>query len=93
MSNSEVIVDEQALGEMSDCLKNYISQYREMLKDALRKIKLNSSDWNDEDFNSLLSAINSFNTDVDNVEEVTKQLIMRINEKIAAIHELHSMKI
>ena len=93
MSSSEVVVNEQALVEMSDCLRSYISQYREMLKDALRKIKLNSSDWNDEDFNSLLSAINLFNTDVDAIEEDTNRLIERINEKIVAIHELHNMRI
>lgn len=93
MSRSEVIVDEQALASISDGLKTYITEYKAMLEDAIRKLKTNSGDWNDEDFNSLLSAINSFMADVDKVENGTNQLITRINEKITAIHELHNMKI
>ena len=93
MSRSEVIVDEQALASISDGLKTYITEYKAMLEDAIRKLKTNSGDWNDEDFNCLLSAINSFMADVDKVENGTNQLITRINEKIAAIHELHNMKI
>lgn len=93
MSKSEVIVDEQALVSVSDGLKTYIAEYKVILEDAIRKLKTNSDDWNDEDFNSLLSAINSFMADVDAVEKETIQLTKRINEKIAAIHELHSMKI
>ena len=93
MSQSEVIVDEQALASVSDGLETYITEYKEMLEDVLRKLKINSNDWNDEDFNNLLSAINSFMADVDKVEKDTNQLTKRINEKIAAIHELHSMKI
>ena len=93
MSRSEVIVDEQALASISAGLKTYITEYKAMLEDAIRKLKTNSGDWNDEDFNSLLSAINSFMADVDKVENGTNQLITRINEKIAAIHELHNIKI
>ena len=93
MSLSEVIFDEQALESISDGLKTYIAEYKAMLEEAIRKLKQNSDDWNDEDFNSLLSAISSFAVDVGRVENSTNQLIKRANEKIAAIHELHSMKI
>lgn len=93
MSQYEVIVDEQALNSVSESLNTYILDYKEMLEDAIRKLKLNSDDWNDEDFNSLLSAINSFMADVDRVGKSTSQLMKRINEKIVAIHELHNMKI
>ena len=93
MSRAEIIVDEQALVSVSDGLKTYVTEYKVILEDAIRKLKTNSDDWNDEDFNSLLSAINSFMADVDAVEKETIQLTKRINEKIAAIHELHSMKI
>lgn len=93
MSQSEVIVDEQALASVSDGLKTYITEYKEMLEDAIRKLKTNSDDWNDEDFNSILSAIISFTKEVNNVECETDQLLNRINEKIDAIHKLHNMKI
>lgn len=93
VSQYEVIVDEQALNSVSESLNTYILDYKEMLEDAIRKLKLNSDDWNDEDFNSLLSAINSFMADVDRVGKSTSQLMKRINEKIVAIHELHNMKI
>ena len=93
MSQSEVIVDEQALSSVSSSITKFSADCRANIEDAIRKIKLNSNEWNDEDFNRLLSAINSFMADVDKVEKGTNQLTKRINEKIAAIHELHSMKI
>jgi len=93
MSQSEVIVDEQALSSVSDSITKFSSECRTNIEDAIRKIKLNSTDWNDEDFNRLLSAINSFMADVNGIDEATKTLNERINTKIAAIHELHSMKI
>lgn len=93
MSQNEVIIDEQALSDVSNSLVTYTKEYRELLVGTIRKIKLISSDWNDEDFNALLSAISSFMTDVDDIEEKTKQFIERINNRIGAIHELHNMKI
>ena len=91
MSQSEVIVDEQALLSVADSLTTYITDYKEMLEDALRKLKLNSEDWNDEDFNSLLSAINSFMPEVDKAEDEYKKLISKIKTKIDEIHELHNL--
>lgn len=93
MSSSEVIIDEGALVSVSESLKTYISEYRTTLENALRKLKSCGDDWNDEDFNSLVSAINSFMADVDNIENSTGQLTDRIDKKIAAIHQLHNMKI
>ncbi len=93
MSASEVIIDEQALLEVAKGINSYITDYKEMLESAIRKLKLNSDDWNDEDFNSLLSVINSFMVDVNKIENGTKQLSERISKKIDAIIELHSKKI
>lgn len=93
MSGSEVIIDEQALSEVAKGINSYITDYKEMLESAIRKLKLNSDDWNDEDFNSLLSAINSFMVDVNKIENGTKQLSERISKKIDAISELHNKKI
>jgi len=93
VSASEVIIDEQALLEVAKGINSYITDYKEMLESAIRKLKLNSDDWNDEDFNSLLSAINSFMVDVNKIENGTKQLSERISKKIDAIHELHNKKI
>lgn len=93
MSQTEVIIDEQALASVSDSVKTYIKAYRKHLKGAIRKLKLNSEDWNDEDFNTLLSAISSFMADIEGIENGTNQLSARIENKINAIHELHSMKI
>ena len=93
MSSSEIVVDEQALLETANTISNFSRQCRENFESAIRKIKTNSNDWNDEDFNRLLSAVNSFMSDVDNIDEMSSQLIDRINNKIASIHELRNIKI
>lgn len=93
MSQNEVIIDEQALSDVSNSLIVYVNEYRKMLETSIRNIKLNSDNWNDEDFNALLSAINSFMADIEMLEDEAKQLVVKIDNKINAIHELHSMKI
>lgn len=93
MSQPEIIIDEQALTSVSESINTYIQNYREALEDAIGKIKLSSEDWNDEDFNALLSAISSFMADIEGIENGTNQLTERIKNKISAIHELHNMKI
>ena len=50
MSQTEVIIDEQALASVSGSMNTYIKAYREALEGAIRKLKLNSEDWNDEDY-------------------------------------------
>ena len=93
MSESEVIVNEQALASVSASIRTYVAEFRETIETAVRNLKTNASDWDDEDFNSLVSAINSFLTDVEGMENATNQLAQRIDTKISQIHTLHSMKI
>lgn len=93
MSQSEVIIDEQSLMAVAKAINRYSKEYKEALESALRRLKQNSDDWNDEDFNSLVSAIGSFMVDVEMIENGTNQLMERIQNKISAIHELHSMNI
>lgn len=93
MGASEVIANEQALAVVSDGIRTYVSTYREIISTGVRGIRANSGDWSDEDFNSIVSAINSFLTDIDSVGNTTNQLVTRIDNKISAIHKLHNMKI
>lgn len=93
MSAEEVIINEQALADVACSLTTYVSSTRETIEAAVRSIRANSSEWADEDFDSLVSAISSFLKDVEGVENTTNQLVERINNKISAIHVLHSMKI
>lgn len=93
MSQNDTAFDEQALSEISKCLLSYSKEYREMIEAAVRKIGLNSGDWNDEDFNALLSAVASFGTDADRLEQITNRFCERINDKLAAIRQLHAMRI
>lgn len=93
MSQDEVIIDEQALAAVSNTIETYIKNYRENFESGIRKLKVNSEDWNDEDFNSLLSAISFFKADIDTIDLEITRLKTRINAKIEAIHALHNMKI
>lgn len=93
MSSSEVIINEQALADVASSIRTYVSSLKEAIESAVRSIRANSSDWADEDFNSLVSVVSSFLQDVEGIENETNQLVERINNKISAIHVLHSMKI
>ncbi len=93
MSQNDTAFDEQALAEISKCLLAYSKEYREMIEAAVRKIGLNSGDWNDEDFNALLSAVASFREDADRLEQSTNRFCERINNRLDAIRQLHTMKV
>ncbi|MCI9517966.1 MAG: hypothetical protein HFK08_01760 [Clostridia bacterium] len=93
MSASEVIISEQALTAIASSIKTYVATIRESIMTTLRSLKANGSEWSDEDFNSLVSAINSFLTGIESMDNATNQLVERINNKIGAIHVLHNMKI
>lgn len=89
----EVIADEIVLESLTVSLKDYLSEYKEILDSAIRRLKLCGEEWNDEDYNSLLSAINSFKRDLENISKDNNSLFNEINKKIDAIHELHQLKI
>lgn len=93
MSANEVVISEPALATVANSIKTYVATIRESIMTTLRSLKANGSEWSDEDFNSLVSAINSFLTDIDSMDGATNQLVERINNKISAIHILHNMKI
>lgn len=93
MSSSEVIINEQALFDVASSIRIYVSSLKEAIESAVRSIMANGSDWTDEDFNLLVLSISSFLQDVEGIENATNQLVKRINNKINAIHVLHSMKI
>ncbi len=93
MSGIEVVADVDALTSVSENIKRYTSSCHASIEESIRSIQANNSDWNDEDFDKLLSAVSSFIKDIENLEKGAGQLIKRIENKISAIEQLHSMKI
>lgn len=93
MSQETVVLDEQALGAVADALTTYGKSYREALEEAVRSLNRLGNDWNDEDFNALLSAISSFLSDLEAIDGSSAALTTKIQEKIQAIHVLHAIKI
>lgn len=93
MNQNETVFSEQVLSDISQILATYSAQYREILNDTMRKTSANSGDWNDEDFNALLSALKSFEPEADAIEKMTRQFTERISAKLDAIHQLRNIKI
>lgn len=93
MSASELILDEQALGTAAQALDTHVKECRTSVAEAVERLLSNSESWNDEDFADLVSAVNAFTADVEELSEVASQLIQRIGKKQSAIRELHSITI
>lgn len=93
MSSSEIIINEQALAAVSGSINDHINAVRDLLSETIEKLKANNEDWNDEDFEILLSAIKEFMAEAAEFESEAGKLTKRIEQKIDAIHQLHSMKI
>ena len=93
MSQNGIVSDPEVLVAISDGMGKYGKESLETLEESIRKLKANSDQWNDEDFNALLSAITSFMADMESIEATISQLQARINNKIDLVRELHSMEI
>lgn len=90
---ADVIIDERALDEASATVRVYLSGLDGVLNDAIRKIQASAGDWNDEDYENLLSAISSFMADMESIKAVGEEILSRLNAKIEAIHRLRNITI
>lgn len=90
---ADVIIDERALEETSATVRVYLSGLDSVLNDAIRKIQASAGDWNDEDYENLLSAISSFMADMESIKAVGEEILSRLNAKIEAIHRLRNITI
>ncbi|MBR2296052.1 MAG: hypothetical protein IKA43_01440 [Clostridia bacterium] len=91
--SDQVIIDEQALEATASSISTYTQGIKEALNEVIKHIQSNNGDWNDEDYENLLSAISSFMADVDTIESGASEIISRVNEKIEAIHRLRNIRI
>lgn len=88
-----VIVDQEALENVRDIIIQYFNSSKEIIEDAIKKISLQSEEWNDEDYSRLLSAIKSFLTRSENLAENSKEMLSAIDGKIKQIEILRNKKI
>lgn len=93
MSNERTIINEEALINVSYSITLFKENYREAIEKAIRELKSNIDEWDDEDFNCLVSAMSSFMADVEKIENQSNRIIKIIEDKISAIRALHSMNI
>lgn len=93
MGRSEVIVSEEALNSIASAIRTYIHDIHDVVTTAEDSITANKFEWTDDDFDSLLSAINSIVFNVDVIDGDSKKILERINKKIEAIQKLHKMTI
>ena len=91
MINEEVIINENALMDVSSTIKSYSQQIKMFIKNTLACFESLQSDWNDSDYDKLISALNSFDSDVISLENAVSQLVLRIDQKLQAIEQLHKM--
>lgn len=91
--SAQVIIDEGALEATASSISTYLQGIKSALDNAIIGIQSNGVDWNDEDFDNLLSAISSFMADVGAIDAGSTQILNRINEKIEQIKRLRGIKI
>lgn len=88
-----IIVDQEALETVRNIVIQYFNNSKEIIEDALKKISLQSEEWNDEDYSKLLSAIKSFLVRSDEMAENSKEMLAAIDGKIKQIEILRNKKI
>ncbi len=93
MNESKVVADVQALTTVSTTVKNFNSNLHELYEEFVRMLKLNGSEWNDEDFNKLVSAMKSFETELEQIDEHTQLITKETDAKIDKINQLHNLKL
>lgn len=93
MAGDEVRVSEEVLEDTAKLLAQCSASIREYFEKAIADVGRLSEDWNDSDFQDMLSAISAYNNELDTLDEKTGELISKAKEKIEMIHALHSINI
>jgi len=93
MNESKIVADVQALTTVSTTVKTFNSNLHELYEEFVRMLKLNGSEWNDEDFNKLVSAMKSFEAELEQIDEHTQLITKETDAKIDKINQLHNLKL
>lgn len=93
MNESKIVADVQALTTVSTTVKTFNSNLHELYEEFVRMLKLNGSEWNDEDFNRLVSAMKSFELELEQIDEHTQLITRETDAKIDKINQLHNLKL
>lgn len=93
MSTQDVVIDEDALLEISKALQNYKIQMEKSFEEALRLIEQNSDNWNDEDYNYFRSSVASLKKDFEDLEMDSNAFCNRIQNKVDAVLKMRGLKI
>ena len=93
MNESKIVADVQALTSVSTTVKTFNSNLHEIYEEFVRMLKLNGSEWNDEDFNKLVSAMKSLEAELEQIDEHTRLITKKTDAKIDKINQLHNLKL
>lgn len=93
MSEAKITADYQSLVIVSNTAQKFNSDLHELYEEFVRKLRLNDSDWNDEDFNRLVSMVKSFEKELEEIDEHTQRIVKDTDAKIEKINQLHNLKL
>jgi archaellum component FlaC len=90
---SIVSINKEALISAKDAIEKYKTSMKNAISKAISSFQALYGEWQDEDFNDLMSALNSIENNINVLESACSQIISRIKTKIEQINQLHSMQI
>ena len=90
---SGVSINKEALINTKDAFEKYKTAMVNAISKAVSSFQSLYGEWQDDDFNELLSSLNSIESNISLIESVSNQIISRIKVKIEQIDQLHSMRI
>lgn len=93
MSEAKITADYQSLVIVSNTAQKFNSDLHELYEEFVRKLRLNDSGWNDEDFNRLVSMVKFFEKELEEIDEHTQRIAKDTDAKIEKLNQLHNLKL
>ena len=90
---STVSINKEALISAKDAIEKYKTSMINAISKAISGFQALYGEWQDEDFNDLMSSLNSIENNINIIESACSQIISRIKVKLEQIDHLHSIQI
>jgi len=92
MAQDVLNLNEESFDKLIEILSQLTPELREHLDGAVKRITALSGEWDDDDHRNLLESFNGIRSELDEIDDVTAQMINEARRKLEMIQARRNIK-